>query len=99
MNRILLCTSFFLFSCPLCCCSDKDAAAHDDMVGVWVLKKIIFPTGYEVAYPNARGYTRCKIYDNDSTFYYAELLSVDNETMILPLEFDRYTFIYNDEES
>lgn len=97
MNRILLCTLFFLFSCPLCCCSDKDAAAHDDMVGVWVLKKIIFPTGYEVAYPNAREYTRCKIYDNDST-YYAELLSVDNETMILPLEFDRYTFIYNDEE-
>ena len=82
-----------------CGCAGGDPAACDDMVGVWVLKKIIFPTGYEADYPNARGYTRCKIYDNDSTFYYAELLSVDDETMILPLECDRYTFIYDDEDT
>ena len=82
-----------------CGCAGGDPAACDDMVGVWVLKKIIFPTGYEADYPNARGYTRCKIYDNDSPFYYAELLSVDNETMILPLECDRYTFIYDEEDT
>ena len=99
MKRILSFVLSIIFTCMSCGCAGGDPAACDDMVGVWVLKKIIFPTGYEAYYPNARGYTRCKIYDNDSTFYYAELLSVDDETMILPLECDRYTFIYDDEDT
>ena len=67
----------------------------NDLQGVWMLKKIIFPTGYEVDYPNSRGYVRCKIYDADSSFYQVELLSVGNETIIVPLELERYTFIHD----
>ena len=99
MNRFSHFTLFVCLICSLYSCAGGGSDVCDDMVGAWVLKKIIFPTGYEADYPNARGYTRCKIYDNDSTFYYAELLSVDDETMILPLEFERYTFIYDEEDT
>ena len=99
MNRFSHFTLFVCLICSLYSCAGGGSDVCDDMVGAWVLKKIIFPTGYEADYPNARGYTRCKIYDNDSTFYYAELLSVDDETIILPLEFERYTFIYDEEDT
>ena len=69
------------------------------MTGVWTLRKVIFPTGYTVAYPTPRGYTRCKIYDSDSTFYHAELLSVGNETMVIPLEMERYTLIHDSSDT
>ena len=74
-------------------CGDKGDAGGTTMAGAWMLKSVIFPTGYTVSYPNSRGYTRCKIYDSDSSFYHAELLSVNSETMIVPLEMERYTFI------
>lgn len=99
MNRILRFTLFLLVLVLQAACSGENNGARNDMVGAWVLKKIIFPTGYEAVYPNERGYTRCKIYDADSTFYYAELLTVDSETMILPLEYERYTFIDDVEDT
>lgn len=77
------------------CCSYNKKEKGNDLQGVWMLKKIIFPTGYEVDYPNSRGYVRCKIYDADSSFYQVELLSVGNETIIVPLELERYTFIHD----
>lgn len=77
------------------CCSYNEKEKRNDLQGVWMLKKIIFPTGYEVDYPNSRGYVRCKIYDADSSFYQVELLSVGNETIIVPLELERYTFIHD----
>lgn len=77
------------------CCSYNEKEKGNDLQGVWMLKKIIFPTGYEVDYPNSRGYVRCKIYDADSSFYQVELLSVGNETIIVPLELERYTFIHD----
>lgn len=99
MNRFFCITSFVLVFVLLGACSAGDGTVRNDMVGAWVLKKIIFPTGYEAVYPNERGYTRCKIYDIDSTFYYAELLTVDSETMIVPLEYERYTLINDVEDT
>lgn len=99
MNRTFCFLSFLSVFVLLGSCSDRNSGVHNDMVGTWVLKKIIFPTGYEALYPNERGYTRCKIYDADSTFYYAELLTVDSETMIVPLEYERYTFINDVEDT
>ena len=61
MNRFSHFTLFVCLVCSLYSCAGGDSDVCDDMVGAWVLKKIIFPTGYEVDYPNARGYTRCKI--------------------------------------
>ena len=95
MNRFayLMCLffSYLFFQCS----PYNEECGGDDMQGVWMLKKIIFPTGYEVDYPNSRGYVRCKIYDADSSFYQVELLSVGNETIIVPLELERYTFIHD----
>jgi hypothetical protein len=85
MNRILCFVLFLPVFVLFGTCSNENSGVRNDMVGAWVLKKVIFPTGYETVYPNDRGYTRCKIYDMDSTFYYAELLTVDSETMIVPL--------------
>lgn len=88
-------TLFMLFSvsCLSLSCNDKAEAVDTAMTGAWMLKSVIYPTGYTVSYPNSRGYTRCKIYDSDSSFYHVELLSVSSETMIVPLEMERYTFI------
>lgn len=80
-------------------CSYDGTERANAMVGVWMLKKIIFPTGYEVEYPNSRGYVRCKIYDADSCFYQVELLSVGSETVIVPLELERYTFIHDETDT
>ncbi|MDO5461695.1 MAG: hypothetical protein Q4F44_08640 [Bacteroidales bacterium] len=88
-------TLFLLFSvsCLSLSCNDKAESVDTAMTGAWMLKSVIYPTGYTVSYPNSRGYTRCKIYDSDSSFYHVELLSVSSETMIVPLEMERYTFI------
>lgn len=99
MNRIFSFMSFLSVFLLLGACANENSGVRNDMVGAWVLKKVIFPTGYETVYPNDRGYTRCKIYDMDSTFYYAELLTVDSETMIVPLEYERYTFINDVEDT
>lgn len=74
-------------------CECGPAVKEEGMTGVWMLKRVAFPTGYSVSYPTDRGYTRCKIYDADSAFYHAEILSVDSETLIVPLEMERYTVI------
>lgn len=80
------------------CSADRDNP-DVTMTGVWTLRKVIFPTGYTLTYPNAQGYTRCKIYDSDSTFYHAELLSVGSETMVIPLEMERYTLIHDSSDT
>ena len=95
MNRYYYLMCLFVSLSFFQCCSYNEKEKGNDLQGVWMLKKIIFPTGYEVDYPNSRGYVRCKIYDADSSFYQVELLSVGNETIIVPLELERYTFIHD----
>ena len=81
------------FSFLFVACECGPAVKEEGMTGVWMLKRVVFPTGYSVSYPTDRGYTRCKIYDADSAFYHAEILSVDSETLIVTLEMERYTVI------
>lgn len=95
MNRFAYLMCLFLFFSLFQCCTCNVEDNGNDMQGVWMLRKVVFPTGYEVDYPNSRGYVRCKIYDADSSFYQVELLSVGNETIIVPLELERYTFIHD----
>lgn len=57
--------------------------------------KVTFPTGYTYTYPDKQGYTRCKIYEPDSTFYHVELLSAGSEMVVIPQEMAEYTFVYD----
>lgn len=91
-------TIFLLLTAVLllqgCSNSIKDVQEFT-MTGVWTLQKVTFPTGYTYTYPDKQGYTRCKIYEPDSTFYHVELLSTGSETIVIPQEMAEYTFVYD----
>lgn len=59
------------------------------IVGVWMLKSEIAPDGKENQSVYTQ-YTRCKIYDPDSTYYTVQLHAVGDEMMILAHEMGRY---------
>ena len=59
------------------------------IVGVWMLKSEIAPDGKETSSIYTQ-YTRCKIYDADSTYYTVQLHAVGNEMMIIAHEMGRY---------
>ncbi|MBQ8542475.1 MAG: hypothetical protein IJ436_03270 [Bacteroidaceae bacterium] len=69
------------------------------MTGVWALQKVTFPTGYTYAYPDKQGYTRCKIYEPDSTFYHVELLSAGSDMIVIPQEMAKYTFVHDNSDT
>ena len=90
-------TLLLIVTTLLCSCSssgDRDAEEFT-MTGVWALQKVTFPTGYTYTYPDKQGYTRCKIYEPDSTFYHVELLSAGSEMVVIPQEMAEYTFVYD----
>lgn len=93
--RITRFTLLLLAAILLCHCSSNGNKNTEEctMTGVWTLQKVTFPTGYTYTYPDKQGYTRCKIYEPDSTFYHVELLSTGNEMIVIPQEMAKYTFI------
>lgn len=67
-----------------------------NIVGAWVLEGMIFPNGQEYN-PNKTGYTRCKIYDEDSTYYTVEIISRNGDILFNPHEkakFSQHDSIY-----
>ena len=59
------------------------------IVGVWMLKSETAPDG-KVTSSIYTQYTRCKIYDADSTYYTVQLHAVGDDMMILAHEMGRY---------
>lgn len=57
--------------------------------GAWVMKSETAPDG-RVAESIYTGYTRCKIFDADSTYYSVQLHAVGDEMMIIAHEMGRY---------
>lgn len=57
--------------------------------GAWVMKSETAPDG-KVSESIYTGYTRCKIYDADSTYYSVQLHAVGDEMMIIAHEMGRY---------
>ncbi|MBQ6186478.1 MAG: hypothetical protein IJK49_00835 [Prevotella sp.] len=57
--------------------------------GAWVMKSETAPDGRETKSIYTQ-YTRCKIYDPDSTYYSVQLHAVGNEMMIISNEMGRY---------
>ncbi len=88
---------FLITATLLCNCRGNDGkeAQEFTMTGVWTLQKVTFPTGYTYTYPDKQGYTRCKIYETDSTFYHVELLSTGSETIVIPQEMAKYTLVHD----
>ena len=83
--------TIFLFACllSLVCLAADEKRGDFSIVGVWMLKSEIAPDGK--ANPSVyTHYTRCKIYDADSTYYTVQLHAVGDEMMILAHEMGRY---------
>lgn len=59
------------------------------IIGVWMLKSETAPDG-KVTPSIYTQYTRCKIYDADSTYYTVQLHAVGDDIMILAHEMGRY---------
>ena len=71
-------------------CSGATAdRSHYPIVGAWVMKSETAPDG-KVTKSIYTQYTRCKIYDADSTYYTVQLHAVGDEMMIVAHEMGRY---------
>ena len=89
MNRSLFLSTYILFVLALCGCSRKEENGFN-IIGVWELSKITYPSGSEF-YVKETGYSRCKIYDADSTYYTVELKTQGNGTFVIPHEMAKFT--------
>lgn len=88
-------------------CSEQDPESKKDgfdIVGAWELIRIEYPDG-KVDTLDVGTYTRCKIYDPDSTYYSIELLTDGDNVMIVPHEMAKFsisadtTYIENDRKT
>lgn len=79
---------FSLFLLLLVCSAGK-VREDFSIEGAWMLKSEVAPDGKETQ-SMYTGYTRCKIYDADSTYYTVQLHSVGDEMMIIAHEMGRY---------
>ena len=59
------------------------------IIGVWMLESETAPDGRET-HSIYTQYTRCKIYDADSTYYTVQLHAVGNEMLIIAHEMGRF---------
>lgn len=77
----------------MCILPQLPAAAADraerSIVGAWMLVREVAPDGKETQSIYSQ-YTRCKIYDPDSTYYSVQLHAVGDDMMILAHEMGRY---------
>ena len=87
MRRLFV---FLIMLMPLVCHA-KTGGHERSVVGAWVMKSETSPDG-RVTQTIYTGYTRCKIYDADSTYYSVQLHAVGDEMMILAHEMGRYHF-------
>jgi len=78
--------SLLLCLLPICCWADKKDFS---IVGVWMLKSETAPDGKETPSIYTQ-YTRCKIYDADSTYYTVQLHAVGDDMLIIAHEMGRY---------
>lgn len=87
LDQGLLLMAVALWSLP----TDVHADKRDgfSIVGVWMLKSETAPDG-KVTPSIYTQYTRCKIYDADSTYYTVQLHAVGDDMMILAHEMGRY---------
>lgn len=74
-----------------CCSQAGTNRSNYPIVGAWVMKSETAPDG-RVTQTIYTGYTRCKIYDADSTYYSVQLHAVGDEMMIIAHEMGRYHF-------
>lgn len=70
----------------LVCYADKQDFS---IIGVWMMKSETAPDG-RVTKSIYTQYTRCKIYDPDSTYYTVQLHAVGGEMMVIAHEMGRY---------
>ena len=85
--RLLFIWTLALWTLPLFVHADKKG--DFSVVGVWMLKSETAPDG-KVTPSIYTQYTRCKIYDPDSTYYTVQLHAVGDEMMIIAHEMGRY---------
>ena len=85
MKRLFVLLIIFM---PLVCHA-KTGRNERSVVGAWVMKSETAPDG-RVTQTIYTGYTRCKIYDADSTYYSVQLHAVGDEMMIIAHEMGRY---------
>ena len=96
MKKILYILLSMLLVPLLCHAEEQDFS----IVGVWMMKSETAPDG-RVTESIYTQYTRCKIYDPDSTYYTVQLHAVGEDMLIIAHEMGRYhwdgtTYIEND---
>jgi DNA-binding CsgD family transcriptional regulator len=69
--------------------AERADAKNRSIVGVWMMESETAPDGRET-HSIYTQYTRCKIYDADSTYYTVQLHAVGNEMLIIAHEMGRY---------
>ncbi len=87
-NIILFLLTIFI---PTACNEDKQQPTEGfNIVGAWELARIEYPDG-RIDTMDVGKYTRCKIYDADSTYYSIELITDGDVVVIAPHEMAKYT--------
>ncbi|MBR1520675.1 MAG: hypothetical protein IJ635_05500 [Bacteroidaceae bacterium] len=86
MRKNILCLLFWMTLVPLVCLAHKQDFS---IVGVWMMKSETAPDG-RVTESIYTQYTRCKIYDPDSTYYTVQLHAVGEDMLIIAHEMGRY---------
>ena len=71
------------------CSHKKQDEKGFNIIGTWVLQKTIMPDGSESDYTTGN-YTRCKVYDADSTYYCVQIVSAGESFQIMPHEKAKY---------
>lgn len=81
--------TLLLWSITLSCLANKADTKGYSIVGTWMMVSETAPDGKETSSIYTQ-YTRCKIYDADSTYYTVQLHAVGEDMMILAHEMGRY---------
>lgn len=90
MNTLLKIFSFTLVLLLLSCSKDGSEKSFS-INGVWELRKVTFFDGESIDYAE-RGTTWLRIYD-DSCFYSCKTAKAPNGTMIVPSDYETYTYV------
>ena len=61
-----------------------------DIIGAWSLIRVDYPDGSSKDYAKST-YTRCKIYDADSTYYSVQIQTLGKDVLVAPHERARYS--------
>lgn len=91
MQLRLLSLTLLFFLLPFRSGAQSNGKKPFSIVGVWMLKSETAPDG-KVTPSIYTQYTRCKIYDPDSTYYTVQLHAVGDDMLIIAHEMGRYHF-------